>query len=320
MVKAFLIEKTDISKQRLHQVLDTYQDLNTHTDLNNLERGLITILTDQPKNILAIDLAVDGNKLQEVDFRGKRVSHIKTVIFCFDDPEIELTAEYIGQKLYKAYCDLIEESRSSSRIKPELDVSLRKEKSVDKLEVGKMADLSSVKEFLIPKWTVQDPNGLESFISELQSAKDMDVLSSDSMLIYAAMVKSGKSDMLEALTAQQKADLTAFVTYPRSAFGPTEQERRLGFQRIKQEDSEDCVNFFLRTEKHYFRSKNMTKPTGNDFLQQYKEDIRFQYVQGLKDPEVKRLMVLNTTAMQYDEIATNARNYSVSLKLSLIHI
>ena len=120
-----------------------------------------------------------------------------------------------------------------------------------------MANFASVKEFLIPKWTVQDPSGLESFISELQSAKDMEVLSNDKMLIYAAMVKSGKSDI----------------------FG------------IKQEDNEDCVNFFLRTEKQYFRSKNMTKPRGKAFLQQYKEDIRFQYVQGLKDPEVKRLMV-----------------------------
>ena len=177
-----------------------------------------------------------------------------------------------------------------------------------------MANFASVKEFLIPKWTVQDPNGLESFISELQSAKDMGVLSNDKMLIYAAMVKSGKSDILETLSTQQKTDLTAFITYLRSSFGPTEQERRIGFQRIKQEDNEDCVNFFLRTEKHYFRSKNMTKPAGNAFLQQYKEDIRFQYVQGLKDPEVKRLMILNTTAMDYNDIATNARNYSVSLK------
>ena len=177
-----------------------------------------------------------------------------------------------------------------------------------------MANFASVKEFLIPKWTVQDPNGLESFISELQSAKDMGVLSNDKMLIYAAMVKSGKSDILETLSTQQKTDLTAFITYLRSSFGPTEQERRIGFQRIKQEDNEDCVNFFLRTEKHYFRSKNMTKPAGNAFLQQYKEDIRFQYVQGLKDPEVKRLMVLNTTAIEYNDVPNSARNYSTSLR------
>ena len=73
MVKAFLIEKTDIPQERLRQVLDTYQDLNTHIELNELKQGLITILTDQPKNILAIDLNVDSNKLQEVDFRGRRV-------------------------------------------------------------------------------------------------------------------------------------------------------------------------------------------------------------------------------------------------------
>ena len=177
-----------------------------------------------------------------------------------------------------------------------------------------MASLSSVKEFLIPKWAVQDPNGLEAFISELQSAKNMGVLSNDKMLIYAAMVKSGKSDMLEALSGDQKTNLTAFITYLRSSFGPTEQERRLAFQRIRQEENEDCINYFLKVEKHYFRSKNMSKPTGNAFLQQYKEDIRFQYVQGLKDPEVKRLMVLNTPAIEYNDIPNIARNYSTSLR------
>ena len=176
-----------------------------------------------------------------------------------------------------------------------------------------MANLSSVKEFLIPKWKVQDPSGLESFISELQSAKNMQVLSNDRMLIYAAMVRSGKSDILEALSEEQKTELDSFIAYLRASFGPTEQERRLGFQRIKQEENEDCINFFLKVEKHYFRSKNMTKPAGKAFVDQYKEDIRFQYIQGLRDPEVKRLMVLNGEAIDYTNIATNARNYSVSL-------
>ena len=177
-----------------------------------------------------------------------------------------------------------------------------------------MADLSSVREFLVPKWSVSDPNGLEGFITELRSAKAMQVLSSDSMLIYCSMVKSGKSEILEALTEEQKSDLDEFIAYLQTSFEPTQQERRIGFQRLKQKPNENCVNYFLRTEKEYFRSKNMVKPVGQLFLNTYKEDIKFAYVQGLADKEIKKLMYLNNATVAYEEIATTARNYAVSLR------
>ena len=161
---------------------------------------------------------------------------------------------------------------------------------------------------------MDESNGLESFISELQSAKGMKVVPNDAMLIYSSMMKSGKLEMLDGLTQNQRTNLNHFIGYLRSSFGPSQHEQRLRFQRLKQGEDESCIDYFLKCEKVYFQSKNMPKPTGNDFLDQYKEDIKFQYVQGLKDPEVKRLMVLNTTAIEYSDIPNIARNYFTSLR------
>ena len=167
---------------------------------------------------------------------------------------------------------------------------------------------------MVPRWTQNDAGGLESYITELKSAKAMQVLSTDAMLIYASLVKSGRSEVLGTLNDEQKTDLNQFVAYLRNSFGPSQHEQRSRFQRLKQDEDENCIDYFLKCEKIYFQSQNMPKPTGNDFLDQYKEDIKFQYVQGLKDPEVKRLMVLNTTTIEYNDIPNTARNYSTSLR------
>ena len=175
-------------------------------------------------------------------------------------------------------------------------------------------DWSKCSKFLVPKWTANGKNGLESFISELRTAKTMGILPTDKMLIYASMVKSNRSEILETLTNEQMNNLENFIGYLRSSFGPSQQEKRFGFQRLKQEEDEDSANFFIRTEKMYFQSKNMRKPNGEAFLNDYKEDIRFQFIQGLRNPEVKRLMYLNGSSVDYTEIGLTARNYSVSLK------
>ena len=177
-----------------------------------------------------------------------------------------------------------------------------------------MADLSSVKTFLVPKWSVSDPKGLECYISELRQAKAMEVLSSDSMLIYCSIVKSGKTEILDALTPTQKSDLDEFITYLMITYGPTQQERRIAFQRLKQEPQENCIDFFQRCEKEYFRSKNMSKPNGPEFLDTYKEDIKFAFTQGLANREIKKLMFLNSATVAYEQIGTTARNYAASLR------
>ena len=165
---------------------------------------------------------------------------------------------------------------------------------------------------MVPRWTQNDAGGLESYITELKSAKAMQVLSTDAMLIYASLVKSGRPEVLGTLNDEQKADLDHFVAYLRNSFGPSQHEQRLRFQRLKQGEDENYIDYFLKCEKIYFQSQNMPKPTGNDFLDQYKEDIKFQYVQGLKNDEVRKLLRLNDVS--YEDLVNTARRYTTALK------
>ena len=118
-------------------------------------------------------------------------------------------------------------------------------------------DWSKCHKFLVPRWKTDESNGLESFISELQSGKAMKIVPNDAMLIYSSMMKSGKSEMLDGLTENQKTDLKHFIGYLRSSFGPSQHEQRLRFQRLKQGEDENCIDYFFRCEKVYFQSKNM---------------------------------------------------------------
>ena len=142
----------------------------------------------------------------------------------------------------------------------------------------------------------------------------MNITQNDKMLIYASMVKSEKSEILESLTDEQKEDLDQFVTFLRDSFGPTGQEQRFQFQDLKQQADENETNYFLRCEKTYYRSRNIAKPVLANMTNAEKEDISFQFVQGLRNPEVKKLMILNNMGVQYQQIPSIAKSYATSLR------
>ena len=177
-------------------------------------------------------------------------------------------------------------------------------------EERRKMDWSKCSKFLVPVWKVNEP--LEAFITALKSAKEMKVVPSDAMLIYSSMVKSDRSDICEALTTQQRSNLDEFISFLRSSYGPTQQELRLQFNGLTQHKNEDVINYFLRTEKSYFRSKNIERPSGDEFLDDYKEDIKFQFVRGLANNEVKKLLLLNQVS--YEDLSVTARNYTMALK------
>ena len=58
----------------------------------------------------------------------------------------------------------------------------------------------------------------------------------------------------------------------------------------------------------------MAKPLLANMTDAQKEDIRFQFVQGLRNPEVKRLMMLNNTGVQYSKFPALAKSYATSLR------
>ena len=174
--------------------------------------------------------------------------------------------------------------------------------------------LNELNEFLVPKWEMVDPNGMEKFIAEMIIAKTMRVLPSDKLLIYAACVKNGKVSMLENMTQLQRENLGNFVAYLRNTFGQSLPEQRLAFESVKQMDDEPIMDFFARVERLYFRSKGIEKPNGANFTGWMQEDVSHAFRSGLRNNEIKRLLMLNSTTIQYEDLAKTAKNYAVSLR------
>ena len=140
----------------------------------------------------------------------------------------------------------------------------------------------------------------------------MGVMNDEKILIYCAMTRSNKSGLLEGLTTE-KDTIDNFVEWLRASFGPTQGQQRMSFQSMRQGANESEMDFFIRCEKSYFRSRGMAKPNGNNFSQYMKEDIRHGFLTGLRNKEVKRLLWVNNSSVDYEEIARLAKTYATSL-------
>ena len=142
----------------------------------------------------------------------------------------------------------------------------------------------------------------------------MKVCADEKTLIYTSLVKSGRVGMMENLSVEQAENLDKFITYLRDTYGKTLPEQRLAFESVKQMDDEPMMDFFARVENLYFRSKGIEKPVGQLFHNWMKEDVMHQFRMGMRNNEVRRLLMLNSTTIKYEDLAKTAKNYAVSLK------
>lgn len=173
-----------------------------------------------------------------------------------------------------------------------------------------MTDFSGVNELLIPEWN-SGQNGLEQFIFELTAAKSMGVLQPDKSLIYASLVKSQKVSLLSNLNNTQLNNLDNFITYLRDTFGPSLAEQRQSFSDIRQLKDENEILYLERVKKHYASSRQIQV---GHFTTWMKEDVKFQFISGLSNAELQRIMMINAQNVEYEDLGTTARNYAVNLK------
>ena len=305
----YLIQKSEIPARKFQDILDAYSDINLHLAQTTIpEHTLITIITDISIDALAIDLQVPTAKLHKVDYTSRRATPLSCTIFVIDDTNFEITPETVGKNIYNQYI------KTKTTIKTEIRTTTHASELIESKDTENMADLSNIKEFLVPKWDINEPSGLEKFIFELKTAKTMGVVQEDKMLIYAAVVKSGKLTILENLTNDQMTDLDEFIIYLRNSFGPSLPEQRQNFASITQKKEENEIEYFNRVEKHYFMSKGTQKPTGALFTNVMKEDIKYQFMKGLINQEIRRLMMINAANVEYNDLGKTARGYASSLR------
>ena len=171
--------------------------------------------------------------------------------------------------------------------------------------------IDEVNEMLLPVFA---ENRMEEFIFELTLAKTMKVCADEKTLIYTSLVKSGRVGMMENLSREQAENLDKFISFLRDKYGKSLPEQRLAFESVKQMDDEPIMDFFCRCERLYFSSKGIKKPVGAAFTDWMQEDVSHAFRSGLRNNEIKRLLMLNSTTIQYADLAKTAKNYAASLK------
>ena len=105
-----------------------------------------------------------------------------------------------------------------------------------------------------------------------------------------------------------------FVTFLRDSYGKTLPEQRQDLNEIRQQNGEGEIDFFARVERSYFMSKGLEKQTGANFKDWMKEDVMHQFRVGLRNNEIRRLLMLNSSTVEYKDLAKTAKNYEISLR------
>ena len=171
-----------------------------------------------------------------------------------------------------------------------------------------MIDPPELAYYLVPEW--QDD--VIEYISRLQMAKEMKVFQTDQTLIYHSLVKSNRTDVVVNLTKLEREDLDEFVKFLRTNYGPTTAQLRREFDSLEQKQDESMHQYFKQCELMYYRSKNLTIPTTIPDYQQ--EDIKWQFLKGMRNREVHRLMKLNPSHIHYNDLATTAAELDASIQ------
>lgn len=318
MLFAYIIEKTKILGEVIRDIKEQYP--NHHFNFNLLDdSSLVSIITDQSLKDIAQIIHVPVKNIA-TSYRIKRLRSINTILFIIEDISIiknQQLQDFIGDELYEQYfkenvhaisgnTGPSEIDTKSTQVKEEIDSSIEDNGMSSK-------DLNSVKEYLIPKWNKDKDDSLETYINALDSAKSLSLFDSDEHLIYSSLIKSDQQELIETLSTEARTNLDVFKSNLRDRFGPTAQQMRVAYDRLKQEPEENEHDWFRRCESSYFKSRSMAVPTGTDFTDLQKNDIKHKFISNLYNKEVLRLMRLNDQT-DYQQLAKTARNYATSLK------
>lgn len=105
-IRIYLISRDDI-EHKLRDFIDSHSDLNGHFLESEVNNGsLLTIYTDLEENNLALKLQIAVAELHKIEQSSRRKSPIKLILFAFDNIDLEVAENLIGEDLYKQYNQL----------------------------------------------------------------------------------------------------------------------------------------------------------------------------------------------------------------------
>ena len=149
-------------------------------------------------------------------------------------------------------------------------------------------------DYQVPRWiTKNGQQGLRNFIDQLEVSRDLKYFESESDLIYSALSISGKPEIYSQLSTTEKGSVVEFSKYLHENYGMSMNELKRRFNRLQQDLNEGEQEFFLRIIKEYFNAKGIVRPADDEFSLEHKSDIQFQFLSGLRNNDLKRIMKLD---------------------------
>jgi len=288
-ISRYIVEQKDLNTDTVIQVVSNYRNQNKNFPENLEKYVLFSVFSDLTHTEVAKLFGVPKQKFVV----GKNLSDNRTdlSIFCVKNESL-LSEKVLG---IKADNKPIPIENLSDQLK----------------EFGKMEKPA---EFLVPKWDETEDNGLRIFIDKIKNVKSLKLFAEDKNLIYASLAKSNKEHLYNSLTEDQKTKYDHFIKYLNATFGKTLNGQRQNFHNIRQKVGELETSFIKRVESEYFACKGVEVPNGTDYKDYYKSDIRFQFLTGLLNPQVKRQILLHGDDIEFKNLGIRARNYAVNVK------
>lgn len=288
-ISRFIVERKDLKTEAVHQVVSKYHKQNKNFPENLEKYVLFSVFSDLTHTEIAKLFGVPKQKFTV----GKNLKDNRTdlSIFCVQNEHL-LSEKVLGVKTETKPIPI---ENLSNQLK----------------NFGKMEKPA---EFLVPKWDEKEDNGLRIFIDKIKTVKSLKLFAEDKNLIYASLAKSNKEHLYNSLNEDQKTKYDHFIKYLNATFGKTLNEQRQNFHNIRQKVGELETSFIKRVESEYFACKGVEIPSGNDYKEYYQSDIRFQFLSGLLNPQVKRQILLHGDNIEFKNLGTRARTYAVNMK------
>ena len=143
----------------------------------------------------------------------------------------------------------------------------------------------------IPVWR-PGPDGLRSYLDQLEVCKELNYFSADTHLIYTSLCRSDRQDIFQQLSKQEKSSLEEYAKFLDSNYGRSLHEKKRQFTMIRQNQEEDENAWFHRVIREYFSAKGTKRPANSQFSSENKSDITLAFIAGLRSTDLKRIMKL----------------------------
>ena len=148
------------------------------------------------------------------------------------------------------------------------------------------------------------------FIRDLKRLKTLGVIRREPLLINAALVKSGRTQIYEELPAQAETSVDELAKYLQKAYGMNRFDMLKELKNVKQGPTENPHAFLSRVINLFYEAKGKAKKTMNAIKQNEEDsfEIIALFWQGLYDERVRVALKQRMDQLKIESLADTTKN------------